>query len=35
VMSRHLVQFPDDLFFDFHGNSPAVICLINPIMRER
>jgi len=23
VLVRHLVQFPDDLFFDFHGYSPA------------
>jgi len=23
VLARHLVQFPDDLFFDFHGYSPA------------
>jgi hypothetical protein len=23
VLAWHLVQFPDDLFFDFHGNSPG------------
>jgi hypothetical protein len=30
VLARHLVQFPDDLFFDFHGYSPAC-SLINSL----
>ena len=25
VLARHLVQFPDDLFFYFHGYSPAAL----------